>query len=366
MKTKDTHKEKLLTSVSDKIPRPKPKEPEKVLTPEEEGMLQDSATRLMAIGRRSTEQAFDYGLELAKVQAILPAKRFGSWLKANVGISTKSAKNYTRVHFELASFRDRMENLALAPSAMFALLGADELAIDDVLEAMEGGQRLTVEQIKAMIGGKSIVTREPLKALDMPGRAGCMKVAQDRLKTHINLFYGLLDNILVHVEQAVTDIREAKRLIKKDLLEAVAWDCRHASDVFELTLAPIYIDELDPRRNWKTTKMGKGSAWGRLQKALHELGSADSWRKDAAFQPWLVDEIYPLLKFAVRGEALLDKQAMSAEDIFVEPDAIEEEPEFISRTTSRLRVRPRELRIDNVVRLTPRHDRPGSGRPTVA
>lgn len=147
---------------------------EAALTREQEEVLAGCAERLAALGRRSAVQTFEYGEVLAKAQAILPPKAFGKWLEPNCGIGTKAAKNYTRVYNELAPYRARLEKNAFSATAMFALLGAQPEQIEAVLDASDAGQRLTVQTIKELVGGR-FKSEEPaeIDLLNLPGRAGC-------------------------------------------------------------------------------------------------------------------------------------------------------------------------------------------------
>lgn len=326
-----------------------------VLTPEQEQELAGCAERIGALGRRSTAQTFEYGAELAKVQAILPAKKFGAWLKAHVGFSTKSAKNYTRVHHELAWHRARMEAAALPSAAMFALLGADDADIEEVLQRIESGERLTVARIKTMVAGESAEKPAAASPLDIPGRAGCLKVAEMRMRHQIDLFYGLLDKALVHVEVAVETFGSGKNVAKSALAEKIEIDCRHANDLFELTLAPLFTDTYDERMNWKTTQYGTRSGWGRFQKALHKLGGSASWPDRQAFRPWIVDEVYPLLKFVVRGEPLTDGSEMSPEEVEAEARAIRAREERRALNNTRILLSPPPSNAEHVIAMA-RHD----------
>ncbi|MBL0370888.1 hypothetical protein JJB09_02495 [Rhizobium sp. KVB221] len=334
---------------------PKALEVEPPLTPEQEQTLAHCAERIRALGRKSTEQTFEYGEELAMVQAILPDKKFGHWLKTNAGISTKAAKNYTRVHKELSGYRERLEKSAVASTAMFALLGADDQAIEGVLDTIETGERLTVAKIKTMVGAETKAEAPAVNVLDMPGRAGCVKIAEQRMKANIGLFSDLLAKILVAVEEAVAKYDSGERVTKSGLAEAIEFDARHASDLFGLTLAPLYMDAEHPRVNWSSSRYGQSSTWGRLQAALHQLGGSGVWPTNAAFKTWIVDEVYPLLKFAVRGEPVAGGMPIDGEavDTAAEAAAIHA-AERQALDMSRVRIDPPEPQPGNVVELPQR------------
>ena len=327
---------------------------EAALTPEQEKELADCAERLVALGRRSTVQAFDYGEELARAQAILPPKKYGKWVKANCGISTRAAKNYTRVYNELASYRDRLENVAAAPTAMFALLGAEGDAVEAVLDAFENGERLTVAKIKSMACTAENGETPEVNALDMPGRAGALKIAEQRMKSNLALFYELLAKALVHVEKAAAVFEGGKRPVKADLVAAIEIDCRHANDLFGLTLAPLFMNSIDPRFNWRSSECEATSGWGRLQVALRTAGGRDSWPTGDAFKPWIVEELHPLLRFAVCGTPL-DAEHKSDKAGTIDIQA-REEARDLKATRIRLDATP-ELQSDNVVELASRQKR---------
>lgn len=324
------------------------------LTPEQEKELASCAERLVALGRRSTVQAFDYGEELAKAQAILPPKKFGKWVKANCGISTKAVRNYTRVYNELAGYRDRLEKVAAAPTAMFALLGAEGDAVEAVLDAFENGERLTVAKIRSMTGTAEKGETPEVNVLDMPGRAGALKIAEQRMKSNLALFHELLAKALVHVEKAAAVFEAGKRPIKADLVAAIEIDCRHANDLFGLTLAPLFMNSIDPRFNWRSSECEATSGWGRLQVALRTAGGRDSWPTGDAFKPWIVEELHPLLRFAVHGTPL-DAEHKSDKAGTIDIQAREEARDLKS-TRIRLNATP-ELQPDNVVELASRQKR---------
>jgi len=326
------------------------------LTPDQERTLADCAERITALGRKSTEQTFEYGEELAIAQGIVPAKKFGQWLSINAGMSTKSAKNFTRVYKELAAYRDRLVKSAVGSTAMFALLGADDQAIEGVLDRIESGERVTVSMIKTMVGTETKPEVAAIELLDTPGRDGCMKIAMLRMNSHVDLLFDLLGNILVHVEEAVTKFEDGKRVTMKGLADAIEYDARHANDLFGLTLAPLYMDEKYPNMNWKSSSHVMSSAWGRLQVALHKLGGFDSWPAKDEFRTWIVDEVYSLLKFAVRGEALTGVAPMDSErpDVAAEAAAIHAAEQQRALKATRVRLDRVDHASGNIVELASR------------
>lgn len=325
---------------------------EVVLTPEQEKELADCAERLVALGRRTTAQTYEYGEQLSKAQALLPPKKFGQWLDAHCGIKTKTAKNYTRVFHELAAYRVRLEKAAAVPAAMFALLGATDDAIENVLAVYEDGKRPTVAEVKEMVGGAGKVETPEVNVLDMPGRAGCLKVGQARMRANIDAFYDLLAKVFPYVKEAAEKIAAGQRVGKAELGVMIELESRHAHDLFQLTLAP-FVEGYDLRSAWRPTSLDKATAWGKVQKVLLRLGNDDDWPTRGEFKTWIVEEVYPALKFAVLGEAL-PSNALSTgpAEAAVTPDDVAGEIDNLE--TSLVPMDAPSLQPDNVVALAPR------------
>lgn len=273
------------------------------LTEAQEWELVEVADQIKAAGRLNTTQAFHLGAQLARAQLILPPKRFGRWLQENCGYSTKWAKNYTNVHAHLTPYRDRLEKAAVAPTLMFVMATIeDKSRVETVLDTIERGERVTVVKAKAMavLSGDSPRGLEPL---EMPGREGCRKIAERRLKANMSTFYELLERVFAEVEDAAQKFAEGKRVVKSDLAAAIEYPSRHAHDLFALTIAPYYVAKED-YVNWTPSSIDKFTPWGRFQKVIHRLGKKDIWPVHEEFRHWIVDEVHPLLRFAVLGEAL--------------------------------------------------------------
>lgn len=259
---------------------------EVTLTPEQEKELANCAERLIALGRKTTAQAFEYGEQLSKAQALVPSKKFGHWLDAHCGISTKSAKNYTRVFHELAAYRARLEKVAAAPAAMFALLGADDDGIETVLSAYENGERPKVAAIKTMVGGAGKAETPEVNILEMPGRAGCLKVGEARMRSNIDAFYDLLSKVFPYVKEAVEKIAAGQRVVKADLAVMIELESRHAHDLFQLTLAP-FIEGYDERSAWRATSVDKATAWGKVRRCFTGLAVMMTGQSATSSRPGL-------------------------------------------------------------------------------
>lgn len=275
------------------------------VTEDQESELVEVADQIKAAGRLNTTQAFHLGAQLARAQSILPSKRFGRWLKEKCGYSTKWAKNYTNVHAHLTPYRERMESAAVAPTLMFVMATIeDKSRVETILATIERGERVTVAKAKAIAAFSEDGPRS-IEPLEMPGREGCRKIADQRLKANMSIFYELLERVFVEVEDAAKKFAEGKRVVKADLAAAIEYPSRHAHDLFALTVAPHYVAK-EEYLNWTPSSIDKFTPWGRFQKVIRGLGKKDTWPVHEEFRHWIVDEVHPLLRFALFGEALPD------------------------------------------------------------
>lgn len=320
---------------------------EVILTEQQEWELEDAADKIRALGRRTTEQAFALGEQLARAQAILPPKRFGAWVKKRCGYTTKWAKNYTSVYHKLTRHKETLEIAAVPSTVMFALAASyDDGRVDDVVAMIARGEPVTAAKAKDMLQPvkQAAVALDPL---EMAGRAGFRKVAEQRVKSQMATFYALLDNVLGHVETAVARINEGKRVIKSELATAIEHDSRHAHDLFALTMAPYYVAP-EPYVNWKATSIDATTRWGQFQKMLHRLGSKEQWPGLDTFSTWLVEDVHAGLLFAIKDEVPADAGTESEESVEVQADVTAKSEIALTDVDA-----PTQS-SENVVPLTPR------------
>ena len=94
-------------------------------------------------------------------------------------------------------------------------------------------------------------------------------------------------------------------------------DCRHAHDLLNSAAAPVQPD-VTAYMNWKASRLPEGTVWRKVQDLLHRMGGA-GWPERAEFVPWLENEVVPLLRFVVHGEAVVEIEV----DLIAELDADE-------------------------------------------
>ncbi|WP_417423056.1 hypothetical protein [Hoeflea sp.] len=260
---------------------------------------------LFSLGRRKTGEAIALGGYLVRAKAILPEKALGKWVKEACGFTPRTARNYIGVAEHLAPHRDRLEAVGVAPTVLFALVGAKDDAIDRVLSALEAGERLTVKQVKAMVGIVPTPKPKADNALDLGGLAGLRRAAEMKTKADMAEFYGMARSILQAVQKALEPLEKNRGVKKGALCDAVVLDCRHAHDLLNSIAAPMEADYAE-HMNWRPAHLPEGSAWRRVQALLRRMGGVDSWPDRTKLVPWLQDEVIPALRFVVHGEPLSD------------------------------------------------------------
>ncbi|CDZ72583.1 Hypothetical protein NGAL_HAMBI2610_42080 [Neorhizobium galegae bv. orientalis] len=273
------------------------------ISPEQQGELKVLGEGIRSLGRRSTEEAMELGGYLSRAKAILPERQLGAWVKAICKFTPKTARNYIAVYENLSAYQDRLVEAAVAPTTLFVLAYAKERDVEQVLSAFEAGEQLTVTQVKAMVGAtvtKKVALSDDL--MNVPGLAGLRKVAQLKVEQDAARFVGLTTAVLTRVEKALEPLAEKKAVVKKTLQDKVMLDCRHAHDLLNSVCAPLQPD-VTAYMNWRAVKLPEGTAWRKVQDLLRLMGGA-TWPERAEFVPWLQDEVVPLLRFVVHGEAL--------------------------------------------------------------
>lgn len=277
------------------------------ISPEHQGELKELGEGIRSLGRRSTKQALELGGYLARAKAILPERQLGAWVKAICKFTPKCARNYIAIHENLSEYEGRVVEAAIAPTTLVVLAYADKRDVEHVLSAFEAGEQLTVAQVKSMVGvAKAEKGASSDEVMNIPGLAGLRKVAQSKVDEDAARFLGLSTAILANVEKSLKPLADKKPVVKKTLQEKVVHDCRHAHDLLNSVAAPL-VPDATAYMNWRAAKLPEGTVWRKVQDLLQRMGGADNWPERAALVPWLQNEVVPLLRFVVHGEAVAGK-----------------------------------------------------------
>lgn len=269
---------------------------------EAENALRQAADKIIALNKTSGAHAFDLGCGFAEAKPLVPEKGFGKWLATFSDYTVRSAWNYISIHERLANYREQLLAHAVMPTVMFELAKGEPAQIEAAIAKMADGERIRVKDVREMFGRKPKAKGE-LATFDTAGLAGLRKVAAAKTDADAAQLQKMLEIVLNQVELALEPLANKKPVVKKPLQDKVVLPCRHAHDVLNSIGAPLQPDATS-YMNWRAAKLPEGTVWRKVQDLLHRMGGADDWAKGRAFVPWLQNEVVPLLRFVVHGEAV--------------------------------------------------------------
>ncbi len=287
------------------------------VAPETESALRLAAEKIIALSKTSGAYAFDLGCTFAEVKSLVPEKAFGKWLTTFSDYTVRSAWNYISIHERLQDYREQLLSHAVMPSVMFELAKCEPAQIEVVIAKLADGERIRVKDVREMLGRKPKAKCEAA-TFDTAGVAGLRKVAASKIDEDTARFLKLTSTVLEEVKKAMEPLALNRTVRKGELCEKILLHCRHAHDLLNSVAAPL-VPDATSYLNWRSAKLPDGTVWRKVQDLLHRMGGADDWAKGRAFVPWLQDEVVPLLRFVVHGEAIADVEA----DLIAEPDVDE-------------------------------------------
>jgi len=277
------------------------KPPVMQVAPEHQPLLDEVCEAVQSVRRRTAAEAFLLGYQFSRAKDVLPEKMLGRWISATCGYTPRQGRNYIAIHEHLAEYRERLEAAVVMPTVMFVLASAEPEKIEEVLRVIEGGERLTVTQVKQRVKGDKVPTQE--KQPDVGGMAGLRRAAEAKLKADIALFGHLTKQALKEVEAAAEKISKGKNVAKNGLAAKIEIECRQAHDLLASAVAPMH-SSFNERGNLSSGE-GEGSAtWRKAQRLLYRLGDSPRWPGRTEFPAWLVNDVLPMLRFVVHGEPM--------------------------------------------------------------
>mgnify|MGYP001481519679 CR=1 FL=1 len=266
------------------------------LPKEQQALLREIKKVVQAMARRSTSEAFDVGYYLASGKASVPEKFFAKWLKAECGMTIRSAWNYVGIHERLLAYRERLEASSVTPTAMFMLASAEPAQIEEVLALFEKGERLTTSQVRKQLKGNSA----PKAKLDLGGAAGLRRAAEAKLKAELDCFFKLARVVLKAVEQVAADIRNGKHVAKTKLADKVEANCREASALLSSAISPVQATS------------SVAVEWESARRIIATLSDPPRWPGRTDYPVWIVDQVLPALEFVVKGTPMTSERANDA------------------------------------------------------
>ena len=285
--------------------------------PEAKSALQSAVDKIVALNKTSGAHAFAIGSAFAEAKPLVPEKGFGKWLATFSDYTVRSAWNYISIHERLQEYREQLLSHAVMPTVMFELAKGEPAQIEMVIGKMADGERIRVKDVREMLGRKP-KSKSDVATFDTAGVAGLRRAAAAKTDEDIARFQELMAITLKEVEEAMEPLALNKAVKKGVLSKNVHLHCRHAHDLLNSIAAPL-VPDATSYMNWHSAKLPDGSVWRKVQDLLLRMGGEEQWAKGPAFVPWLQDEVVPLFRFVVHGEAVAKTNA----DILVASDVDE-------------------------------------------
>ena len=265
------------------------------LQPGELEIVKRCESELAKLGRRTAEQTFDAGEQLAIAAELIPKRTFGKWVASVSGYTRQHAYSFIKIAVVLKVHKARLVQARVPASVMGKLANSPD-HVHRVLAEFEAGRQLTVKQVGAMIGGGG--NEKPFD--DLPnagGIAGLRANAQAKLKLGISEFARNIAEIIAHIETALAPATEGKRVLKGQLADRIERLARFAR--FQLENVALFV-ELNPNNSAasQVIRFPERSKWREVVEVLWVLGGRDSWPR-GELAPWLSESVLPLLFWSI-------------------------------------------------------------------
>ena len=169
--------------------------------------LEDCASAIATIGRRTTEQTFTIGEQLHIAAGLIENRTFGKWVSSACEITRQHALTLINIATRLEDHKERLVEARVAPTTM-GVLAANLDCVETVLAEFEDGRRLTVKQVKAIAGVSGAEPKTAADLVNMGGIAGLRNLARAKANIGISQFADRLAAMIHDIEQALKPAAE--------------------------------------------------------------------------------------------------------------------------------------------------------------
>ncbi len=271
------------------------------LSPEQRARIEKAEKRLRAIARKSTDEAFETGIELAEIRSCYGEDEGGwkAWVKLRGEMNMRTAGNYISLPTKLGAYRKRAVANRVPSAALYAIANADPEVIEEVMARYESGSRPTVSEVKAIANGSAPARQEEAAdPADVGGLAGLRALGVDKVKVGTKVFGDRIGGILNAIEPALEPHWRGKRVSKSALAKAVQFEARRART--ELESVAVFVEPNDHGPSWNVHPVlfPAGSGWRKVSETLYRLGGIETWPAADKVGSWLADEVIPTLEWA--------------------------------------------------------------------
>ncbi|MGO7078408.1 hypothetical protein ACCT03_32045 [Rhizobium johnstonii] len=262
--------------------------------------LENAAAGIQALGRRSTDQAFELGLLLEQASQLVEPGTFERWVSQRCDISSKTARNYRAVARNLSNHRDRAVGLAISPTVLFHLASAPEEKVEAALAFAEEHEGIRVSEVKTLLADGSETASEEAaddELADIGGLSGLRAMIDLKTKIGIAAFVESAAALAAAVVKILESKPKGKRLQKTTLipvLEPLARSAKRSLGNVLLLDAPGDVDV----RKLSESELPAASHWYKVFATLDHLGKREEWPEAKDLEDWLSHGVLPLLDWA--------------------------------------------------------------------
>lgn len=262
--------------------------------------LEESAADIQALGRRSTQQAYDLGVLLEKASELVEPGTFEKWVAQRCDISSKTARNYRSVARNLEAYRERAIELAISPTVLFHLASASDEKIEAAFAHAEQHGGIRVSEVKGLLSEGSEETAEAVTSVelaDVGGLFGLRALIDVKTKSGVAAFVESAVALVAEVRKNLESKPEGKRLQKTSLIPVLEPLARAAKRSLGNILLLDVPGDIDVRKISERELPG-ASHWHKVFQTLDHLGNRESWPEVKRLEAWLQQEVLPLLDWA--------------------------------------------------------------------
>ncbi|MGO7371752.1 hypothetical protein AB9E19_13325 [Rhizobium leguminosarum] len=262
--------------------------------------LEEAAVGIQAVGRRSTDQAFELGVLLEQASELVEPGTFERWVSQRCDISSKTARNYRAVARNLSSYRQRAVELAISPTVLFHLASAPEEKVAAALAYAEEHVGIRVSEVKALLTDGSEAASEEVTSAelaDIGGLSGLRALIDIKTKSGIAAFVESAAALAKAVEDILESKPKGKRLQKTSLIpvfEPLARTAKRSLGNVLLLDSPGDVDV----RKLSESELPARSRWYKVFATLDHLGKREAWPEAKELEMWLSQTVLPLLDWA--------------------------------------------------------------------
>lgn len=273
--------------------------------------LEETASYLMNVTRRTTEQTFELGEHLERAATLLPDGLLDKWVKKRCGFTPRNARLYRAVYRNLAPYKDTLVNLAVGATVLGKLSAVEPRHIEAAIDFAEENGRLKGTDLGAILKGDEAADAAEKTAdpFDVGGIDGLKDLIAIKAREGLKGF-------LAHCEEIQVDVAMAlggKRIVKKDLGAKVVTTARLAYKELESLTRFVTAGERDPYYI-QPASFPTRTRWRTVADLLSRISHVDGWPGIKELRAWLEGEVMPALIWATT-------KARSPEWLLADPKA---------------------------------------------